>query len=143
MENVPVDFNVVPAADIFTPYIKDDMEIVSKWVKCDLFDVVKFLYNGPSEDLARGSKIYNFFINHFLKHDLGQGLRAVELNPALFGDKKLYLDRLWTDSIAKQVVVDGLSYRRSAVYSVMGNKFRGNKWGLNVSPRMVQPCCTH
>lgn len=135
MENIHVDLNVndVSSTDIFTPYIKNDMEVVRNWVRRDLFDVVKFLYNGPNEDLARGSKIYNFFVNHFLKHDSLVGLKAVESNPTLFDrDKKLYLDRLWTDSIAEQVVVDGLSYRRSAVYSVMNNKFRGKALVLTV-----------
>ncbi len=119
------NINVVPATDIFTPYIKHDMEMVKKWVKCELFEVVKFLHNGPSEDLARDSKIYKFFINYFLKHDLLLGLKALKDMPGMMGDNKLYLDRLWTDSIAEQVVLDGLSYRRSAVYAVMSNKFRG------------------
>ena len=99
--------------------------MVKKWVKCELFEVVKFLHNGPSEDLARDSKIYKFFINYFLKHDLLLGLKALKDMPGMMGDNKLYLDRLWTDSIAEQVVLDGLSYRRSAVYAVMSNKFRG------------------
>jgi hypothetical protein len=145
MENIPLVLNEnhVAPTDIFTPYIKNDMEAVRNWVRRDLFDVVKFLYNGPNEDLARGSKIYNFFVNHFLKHDSLVGLKAVESNPTMFDrDKKLYLDRLWTDSIAEQVVVDGLSYRRSAVYAVMSNKFRGKALVLTVCS-IVMICCTN
>lgn len=51
--------------------------------------------------------------------------------------KELYFDRLWFEATKRNVVSTGLALRRSAIYTVMSNKFMGKvlvvwfEWFIN------------
>jgi hypothetical protein len=94
---------------------KDDQDVVIKYIKEDLFPKVKFLY-GP-DDLAVGGQIYMDYKNK-CKNQIGD----VGLTTA---SHKTYMEAVWNASLIKQIQKNALAQKRSAVYTVMQNKFSG------------------
>ena len=100
---------------------KEDLEIVAEWVKRDLFEKVKFLYN-PQKDLAFEGKIYKKFVRNCKDRLIGLkiGMPSDEY-------KELYTKMVWTEANKKKlnIVANALTTRRSSVYSAMQNRFVG------------------
>ena len=99
----------------------DDLAILKRWVKKELFDLVKFLYN-PDNDLKIGGSLYNLFIRDC--KDKLVGLKQHQGNREF---RRMYVESLWTEATRNKsnLVADGLNTRRSAIYSGMQNHFVG------------------
>ena len=96
---------------------KGNKDVVVKYIKEDLFPEVKFLY--APDDLAVGGQIYMDYKNK-CKNQIGEaGLNAAS--------HKTYMEAVWNASLTKQIQKNALAQKRSAVYTVMQNKFLGNK----------------
>jgi hypothetical protein len=95
---------------------KDDLEVVIKYVKNDLFAKVKFIYD-PKVDLAVGGKIYLDYERKCKNLIGGRGLTTESHDT--------YMEAVWTAAMTKHIQKIGLSQKRSAVYTVMQNKFSG------------------
>jgi hypothetical protein len=111
--------------DIYTQYLKADLPIVSSWAKKDLFRYCKFVQDNK-EDLSTTSKIYVYFKQTFGTSDILRGIKASKNDIRI--DAQRYLDRIWTFAEKKGTIRKGLGYRRSAIYTVMQNRFRGKKY---------------
>jgi hypothetical protein len=97
---------------------RDDLEVVVRYIKEDLFPKVKFFYD-PKVDLAVGGKIYTDYKRKCNDQLGGQGLPPVS--------RDTYVEAVWTDAMTKHIQKNALAQKRSAVYTVMQNKFSG-KW---------------
>ena len=95
---------------------REDLEIVIKYVKNDLFAKVKFIYD-PKVDLAVGGKIYSDYERKCKNLIGGRGLTAES--------HETYMEAVWTAAMTKHIQKNGLAQKRSAVYTVMQNKFSG------------------
>jgi hypothetical protein len=95
---------------------RDDLEVVVKYMKDDLFAKVKFIYDTKG-DLAVGGKIYEDYKKKCKDKLGGQGL-SVEGHGT-------YMEAVWTSATTSHIQRDALAQKRSAVYTVMQNKFSG------------------
>jgi hypothetical protein len=95
---------------------RDDLEVVIKYIKDDLFAKVKFIYD-PKVDLAVGGKIYTDYKRKCKDQIGGQGLST--------GSHDTYMEAVWTNAMTKHIQKNALAQKRSAVYTVMQNKFSG------------------
>jgi hypothetical protein len=95
---------------------RDDLEVVIKYVKNDLFAKVKFIYDAKV-DLAVGGKIYSDYQRKCKNLIGGRGLTAESHDT--------YMEAVWTAAMTKHVQKISLVQKRSAVYTVMQNKFSG------------------
>lgn len=103
--------------------VEKDLRALSKWAKNDLFRFVKFLHNGK-EDVAIGGELYLYFVRTFRENPkLLPGV--TELQHATI-NKDMYMDRLWSEAVSRQIVNNALALKRSAIYTVMQNRFQGN-----------------
>ena len=106
---------------------QEDLAIVTQWVKNELFEKVKFLYN-PEHELQVNGILYNLFV------DDCKG-RLVGLNtPTATGEyRRMYVELLWNEANKKKknLVANGLTAKRSSVYSAMQNRFVGKFDGCN------------
>jgi hypothetical protein len=102
--------------------ISDDLLILSKWVKKELFVKVKFLYN-QEKDLKIDGHIYNLFISTCKDRLIGMKVHASKSDE--FKDQ--YIRALWARAAynKKNVVTEALNTRRSGVYSATQNRFTG------------------
>ena len=93
-----------------------DLNVLSNWVKKELFDKVKFLYDPDSELRVNGDLYYHFVCMCKDKLIGLKGTKAV-------GENR----RLWQEANQKKknLVANGLTMRRSSVYSAMQNQFVG------------------
>jgi hypothetical protein len=95
---------------------RDDLEVVVKYVKNDLFAKVKFIYD-PKVDLAVGGKIYKDYKRKCQDQMGGRDLTAETHDT--------YMEAVWTGAMTKHLQNTALTQKRSAVYTVMQNKFSG------------------
>lgn len=109
---------------------KEDLNIVPRWVKNELFERVKFLYN-PAVDLKVGGRIYIKFVNDCKSRFVGTKKTALDATPV---EKKeieefnqMYYRLIWQEVTKKKenVVSEGLNGRRSSIYTSLLNKFVG------------------
>lgn len=102
----------------------EDLEILSKWVKKELFNKVQFIYDSV-EDLRIGEVLNRMFVRDCHKQLVGLRL----LREASPSDKRNYVDLLWKEATEKRsnLVTNGLNARRSSIYSSMQNRFTGKK----------------
>ena len=101
--------------------LKEDLELLTKWVRTDLFEKVKFLYN-PDTDLQINGSLYKLFVNDCKGRLIG--LKG----PLATGDyRRIYVELLWQEANKRKrnLVANGLTTRRSTVYSAMQNRFIG------------------
>jgi hypothetical protein len=101
---------------------KEDLLIISQWVRKELFIYVKFLYR-PEEDLAMNGAIYRKF-----RHDCKDRLVGLKLAARKSQDyRENYVKSLWNDATRKKcnIVTSGLNARRSSIYSATQNRFSG------------------
>jgi hypothetical protein len=95
---------------------REDLEVVIGHVKEDLFPNVKFLCE-PKLDLAVGGKIHR---DHKVKCK-----RQLAAHITTTTNRDLHLQGIWTDALTKHEQKNALSQKRSAVHTVMQNKFLG------------------
>lgn len=95
---------------------KDISNIGKKLIKGKLFDKVKFIYD--DSDLKKGGALHK----HYLKH-----VDNVISHPedASTDEKMDYNNHLWTMMTMDKYYTKCLSSKRTAVYSSMFQKFRG------------------
>ena len=101
---------------------KEDLLIISQWVRKELFVNVKFLYQ-PDEDLAVNGQIYKKF-----RHDCKDRLVGLKLAARKSQDyRENYVKSLWNEATRKKcnLVANGLNARRSSIYSATQNRFSG------------------
>jgi hypothetical protein len=101
---------------------KEDLELLAQWVRTDLFDRVKFLYN-PEKDLRVGGALYQAFVRDCRERLVG--LKGPQASAQEYSS--MYLELLWREANKKKknVVANGLTSKRSSVYSAMQNRFIG------------------
>jgi hypothetical protein len=104
----------------------EDLAVLSRWVKSELFDVVKFLYK-PEVDLKVNGTLFNFFVR-----DCRDKLVGLKVNGG--GNRayrRMYVESVWNEATTKRnnIVSEGLGARRSGVYSAMQNRFTGKCGG--------------
>lgn len=105
----------------------EDLTILSRWVKKELFVKVKFLYN-PETNLMINGKIYNMFLL-----DCKDRLVGLKLLAASDSDcRRRYAHALWNQATKKRrnLIADGLNTRRSSIYSATQNRFNGKQMTL-------------
>jgi hypothetical protein len=105
---------------------KEDLLIISHWVRKELFINVKFLYR-PEEDLAMNGAIYRKF-----RHDCKDRLVGLKLAASKSQDyRESYVKSLWKEATRKKcnIITNGINARRSSIYSATQNRFNGkSKW---------------
>ena len=94
---------------------KENQDVIVKYMKDDLFPKVKFLYS--TDDLAVGGQIYNDYKNKCENQIGAAGLTKASHNT--------YMEAVWNAALIKQIQKNALAQKRSAVYTVMQNKFSG------------------
>jgi hypothetical protein len=111
-----------PVNVVQTDGMEDDLIILSRWVKKEMFIKVKFLYN-LEKDLRIDGAIYNMFLMDCKDRLVGLKLYA-DKSPDY---KKLYVQALWNRATKKRrnLIADGLNTRRSSIYSATQNRFTG------------------
>jgi hypothetical protein len=100
---------------------REDFAVLKNWVKEELFERVKFLYN-TTEELKVGGPLYNKFVR-----DCKDRLVGLKNNTESSEAGQVYLELLWTTANGKKrnMVAAGLTTRRSTVFSSMQNQFTG------------------
>jgi hypothetical protein len=100
---------------------KQDLEVLSRWVKKTLFGKVKFIYR-PEVDLKADGDLFWLFVKD-CKGKL-QGLSRLANGGS--GQRRMYLKMLWAEATKKpNRVSEGLSIKRSTVYTSMHNQWVG------------------
>ena len=101
--------------------LQEDLQLVSQWVKSDLFEKVKFLYD-PTEELKVDRALFNLFVV-----DCKDRLVGLKDPKAIDGYRRLYVELLWQEASRKNtnLIASGLTTRRSSVYSAMQSRFVG------------------
>ena len=99
----------------------EDLEVLSNWVKKELFEKVKFLYDADTE-LRLNGEVYCHFVRSC--KDRLIGLKGVD---AVGEYRRLYVELLWQEANQKRrnLIANGLTMRRSSVYTGMQNQFVG------------------
>jgi hypothetical protein len=106
-----------------SPQIQEDLRLMAKWVREDLFKNVKFLYRGKA---TLDGTVFKRF-----REKLLDSLPGMKIASATHNDlaKKLYLEGLWAAATQRNTVSNALALRRSGVYTVMQNRFNGTYKG--------------
>lgn len=112
---------VTPTTPVRLVVKLEDLDVLSSWVKKELFEKVKFLYDADNE-LRLNGELYCHFVRSC--KDRLIGLKGVE---AVGEYRRLYVELLWQEANQKRrnLVANGLTMRRSSVYSGMQNQFVG------------------
>ena len=111
MENIN-DVNV-----FVHPHLKGDLKVISKWAKEDLYVLCKFQYQ--EKDLGPEGKVYKLFVGQCM--DRLSGVKA-----ASDGMTKLFYAKIvWEAACKENLIASALNLRRSGVYTVMQNRFKG------------------
>jgi len=103
----------------------DDLLILSAWVKKDLFNQVKFLYE-LDEDLAVNGQIYNKFLLECKDRLVGLKIRERETSEY----RRRYCESLWNHATRNKgnLVTRGLNVQRSSIiYSGTQKRFHDGK----------------
>ena len=116
----------------------DDLLILSAWVKKELFNQVKFLYE-LDEDLAVNGQIYNKFLVDCKDRLVGLKLRERETSEY----RRRYCESLWNHATRKKgnLVTRGINARRSSIYSGTQNRFHGKLASPTKEP--INNCLTN
>jgi hypothetical protein len=92
-----------------------DMKVLVDYIKNDLFPKAKFVYGKDDWDV--GGRIYNDYIK-CCKGRIGlQTMTEV--------DRSRHMEKIWMRALNKKIQKKSLVQKRSAVYTVMQNKFTG------------------
>jgi hypothetical protein len=102
----------------------EDLLVIARWVRKELFVKVKFLYD-IEQDLRIDGPIYNMFVTDCK----GRLIGLSKLSNAAIGSpsRTRYVQSLWKKATGKKknFVGEGLSQRRSSIYSATQNRFNG------------------
>ena len=93
-----------------------DFAIISRYIKHDLFSLIKFVYD-HKEDWKIGGEIYKNYVEV-----CGDSMGSRSLTDEM---RSTYLQSIWRDACDIQIQNKALSQKRSAVYTVMQTKFQG------------------
>jgi hypothetical protein len=94
----------------------DDLDVVIRYVKNDLFAKVKFIYD-PTVDLALGGKICTDYKRKCKDLIGGRGFTTESHDT--------YMEAVWTTAMTKHMIQkNALAQKRSSVYTVMQNIFQ-------------------
>jgi hypothetical protein len=94
---------------------KIDLRVLVDYIKLDLFPKAKFVLGKNEWDV--GGRIYNDYI----KCCHGRiGLQT--MNDA---DRESYMEKIWMKALTKNIQKKALVQKRSAIYTVMQNRFAG------------------
>ena len=96
---------------------QDDITALSSYIKEDLYPKVKFFYDNKT-DLKVGGQIYRDF-REKCKNRMkgGRGLTPDLLDT--------YMESIWNQGLTEKTQRRALLAKRSAIYTVMQNKFSG------------------
>jgi hypothetical protein len=100
--------------------MKRDLKTLKDYIKDDLYFLVKFVYEPDTMLDVEGAIYKNYYEN--CKPRMGYGDAATTNRTAA---ARLHMQNVWNAALAKKVQVKALSQKRSAVYTVMQNKFHG------------------
>jgi hypothetical protein len=103
-------------------HLKTDLSNLKKWVKEELFKGCKFLTLGK-KSLDNKGQIYEHFRNECFENLVG----VKNLQGATVEQKETYLHLVWSQAVKDNLISTGLALRRSGIYTVMLNKFKGNR----------------
>jgi hypothetical protein len=93
-----------------------DRRVLVEYIKIDLFPKAKFVLGKDEWDV--GGRIYRDYIK-YCKGRMGlQTLTEVE--------RERYMKKIWMRALNKKVQQKALVQKRSAIYTVMQNRFAGN-----------------
>ena len=108
----------------------EDLAVIARWVKLELFDTVKFLYV-PQDDLKIDGPLYNMWLTACKKRLVGLKLESASSQAY----RRMYVESIWREATMKRnnIIADGLSARRSGVYSAMQNRFTGKCGGSDAA----------
>jgi hypothetical protein len=93
---------------------KQDMKVLVEYIKNNLFTKVKFVYVNAQWEV--GERIYNDYIK------CCEGRMGSSMTEAA---RKTYMQTLWLTALTKKLQNKALIQKRSAIYTVMQNKFSG------------------
>ena len=92
-----------------------DMKVLVEYIKNDLFPKAKFVYGKDDWDV--GGRIYKDYIK-CCKDRVGlQTMTEV--------DRERHMEKIWMRALNKKIQKKSLVQKRSAIYTVMQNKFTG------------------
>jgi hypothetical protein len=92
-----------------------DLKVLVEYIKIDLFPKAKFVLGKNEWDL--GGTIYNDYIK-CCNGRIGLQTMTDEV-------RQSYMERIWMKALTKNIQKKALVQKRSAIYTVMQNKFTG------------------
>jgi hypothetical protein len=93
-----------------------DLKVLVEYIKNDLFPKAKFVLGKEEWDV--GGMIFNDYIKCC---DGRIGLKTMTEV-----ERERYMEKIWMTALNKKVQQKALVQKRSAIYTVMQNKFTGN-----------------
>ena len=93
-----------------------DMKVLIEYIKNDLFPKAKFVLGKEEWDV--GGRIYNDYIK------CCNGRIGLQTMTEVVRER--YMETIWIKALNKKVQKRALVQKRSAIYTVMQNKFIGN-----------------
>ena len=92
-----------------------DMKVLVEYIKNDLFPKAKFVYGKDDWDV--GGRIYN----NYIKCCEGR----VGLQTMTTVERDRHMETIWMRALTKKIQKKALVQKRSAIYTVIQNKFAG------------------
>jgi hypothetical protein len=93
-----------------------DLKVLVEYIKIDLFPKAKFVLGKEEWDV--GGTIYR----HYIKCCKGR----IGLQTMTEVERERYMEKIWMRALNKKVQQKALVQKRSAISTVMQNKFAGN-----------------
>jgi hypothetical protein len=94
-----------------------DLKVLVEYIKIDLFPKAKFVLGKDEWDV--GGTIYRDYIKCCYGRIGSQTMTEVE--------RERYMEKIWMRALNKKVQQKALVQKRSAIYTVMQNKFAGKR----------------
>ena len=95
-----------------------DQKVLVEYIKTDLFPKAKFVLGKNEWDL--GGTIYN----DYMKCCHGR----IGLSTMMDVVRESYMEKIWMKALTKNIQKKALVQKRSAIYTVMQNKFTGKSY---------------
>jgi hypothetical protein len=106
-----------------------DLKVLALYVKDNLFDKCKFVY--AEEDLRYDGVIYRHY-----KRSCKDGFGSGRFNGSGNNNIDVYMRILWEEALKAKIQKKMLAQKRSAVYTVMANKFSGTMSSTSISTKL-------
>jgi hypothetical protein len=107
---------MIRIADELSRHEHIDLKVLVEYIKNDLFQKAKFVYGKDDWDV--GGTIYKDYIK------CCQG--RIGLQTMTEVERTRYMENIWMKALNKKLQKTALVQKRSAIYTVMQNKFSGN-----------------